>query len=1294
MRLPPQLLRNTTIVVALLAAGFVLGWLRFLPFIQGSEYTDGRSARPLDEHGRLRFAVWEQPEPLPPDVNSHGTEGRAARSPDGRLLVFEVGERGLNADLWVAELYEGQPVDAHPLVALCSAADELAPAFGDGALWFASNRAGGQGGLDLFRADYSDGSFGAPQRLQPGIDTPADECDPAPLPDGALAFSSNRLRGRRSDWDLYVALPVAGGAGRAGAVGAAGADTGANSGSGADSGAGASSGAGADPATHDPAAHDAWRVEALTALNTPFDEREPCATAGGGALLFASDRSGGRGGFDLWRSVLDGALWQPPEPLVGVNSPDDERAPLASADGFTLLFSAAPPGEPADLYQARSRELFRLPGRPVGWLDLTLLALLLVLALLTWLGRRWEALDILAKCLLVSLLVHVGLMLWFREVPVEPETLELREGAPSFKVRIAPDERSLAASRERAGELELQRTGAAEAVAVPVREALVASSASPEQFTAADRAAAAAPELKAPEIPAAAPPERSSASVERSERTEAPLHAELAVATPAERAAREAAPAPELVLPDATAARSEPAPAPPPVAPPARSAPRAAEAASSLAAAEARPAAGPASTRLGLPMPVQDTPQAGRRVVDLAPQRATVPDGGLPVALDGPAALPPASQRTGATVAADNSSAPSAADSPAATSDASDLGIAALAALPAATPARTRDSGAGAALPPTRASSQALAQPLDTSAAGANAASASPKGTNAASDLVAAHAPAAARSTQQATPVTSLPQVAPRGVDAGLPAPRTSSTEGTALRELERPAAASSQVATGAGTTAAGAAATGAAAEGATVSGAAGPGGAPAGASTSADAAAPLDLGELLHAGSGATPSHATPGARPERLAGAALPNRSQLGAASGGGQAPARGGERPGFEPLVLAAPAPALPERDAERWEHTPYRSRFGDAKLKAIETYGGSQQTERAVAEGLAYLARLQSPQGQWGSADDYDDKYGHVAVGKSALCLLAFLGAGHTPGSQTEHSAVARRAVDFLLSVQDEATGHFGYSEAYSHGITTYALAECYALTSEPRLRAPLQRAVAWILQNQLKTRDPRLFGGWTYYYPDGRSYDRWPRASISAWQVMALESARLGGLSVPDEAFADAGTFLRNTHRRDRGVMLYNHDPERLQSSYWTLPGSTPAALFALSLLGEDVTDPLYASVVGYISERAPREYRNRGTDAFVQQAAGNLYFWYYGSLALLRHGGEAWTDWNRQLQATLLPAQERDGSWQPIDTYADFAGDDDLDRSYTTAMCVLTLEVYYRYFTPLLAVQPIEAEEH
>ena len=49
--------------------------------------------------------------------------------------------------------------------------------------------------------------------------------------------------------------------------------------------------------------------------------------------------------------------------------------------------------------------------------------------------------------------------------------------------------------------------------------------------------------------------------------------------------------------------------------------------------------------------------------------------------------------------------------------------------------------------------------------------------------------------------------------------------------------------------------------------------------------------------------------------------------------------------------------------------------------------------------------------------------------------------------------------------------------------------------------------------------------------------------------------------------------------------------------------------------------------------------------------------------------------------------QLEDGSWPDVTHDASYAGDTNRDRSYTTAMCVLTLEVYYRYFTPLLKVE-------
>lgn len=395
-----------------------------------------------------------------------------------------------------------------------------------------------------------------------------------------------------------------------------------------------------------------------------------------------------------------------------------------------------------------------------------------------------------------------------------------------------------------------------------------------------------------------------------------------------------------------------------------------------------------------------------------------------------------------------------------------------------------------------------------------------------------------------------------------------------------------------------------------------------------------------------------------------------------------------PAQRPLAAAPRSAAVDAPPAPRkLDDTPYRSRFGAEKEIALREHGGTEETERAVANGLRYLASRQRRDGAWGSRNDHHPKYRDVRIGKSGLALLAFLGAGHTPGAATEYANVADLAVKWLLSTQDPATGHFGDCEAYGHGIATYALAECYALTRDERLGDAVTRAVQRIVEQQITHGDPRSVGGWSYFYPDGALFDRWPRASITAWQVMALESARLGGIAVPDAAFERAREFLRGSWDAELGRFRYSHDPERLNSGYATLPGSTPAALFALSLLGEDLATNEWGDAIGFVQQCAPNGYRWEGEDAFVQRAGGNLYFWYYGSLALLRRGGAPWERWNVALKESLPPAQERDGSWAPLDVYSEYAGDDDRDRIYSTAMCVLSLEVYYRYFTPLLKVR-------
>jgi len=394
----------------------------------------------------------------------------------------------------------------------------------------------------------------------------------------------------------------------------------------------------------------------------------------------------------------------------------------------------------------------------------------------------------------------------------------------------------------------------------------------------------------------------------------------------------------------------------------------------------------------------------------------------------------------------------------------------------------------------------------------------------------------------------------------------------------------------------------------------------------------------------------------------------------------------------LELRRPRAASAEREESLYAH-----RTGEARLRALREHGGTAESERAVQRGLDYLASTQRSDGSWGNPRYRHEKYGQVQVGKTGLALLAFLGSGHTQRSKTRYSAAVKRAIGFLLEAQGGRNGHFGRGSAYSHGIATYALAEAHAMTRDPALRDPLKKAVNRILEAQVvDPQDHLKHGGWSYYYADeNRTWDAWPRASVTAWQVMALKSAQIGGLDVPGEALSAARGYLRRSFDRKYGYFRYAHDPDRLRSTYRTLPGSTPASMFALLLLGEDPSSERVVAGRRFVMERLPLRYARAADDRFVIHAEGNIYFWYYATLALFTLRGEAWDAWNSRLRDLLVNAQQRNGSWTPISPYANYANDTRTDRSYTTALCVLILEVYYRYVTPLLTYRPetIEREE-
>jgi outer membrane protein OmpA-like peptidoglycan-associated protein len=76
-------------------------------------------------------------------------------------------------------------------------------------------------------------------------------------------------------------------------------------------------------------------------VNTPAWETQPSISADGRTLYFVSNRSGGKGGSDIWMSTLgDDGKWEKPVNLEEINTSGNESSPFIHPDGRTLYFAS------------------------------------------------------------------------------------------------------------------------------------------------------------------------------------------------------------------------------------------------------------------------------------------------------------------------------------------------------------------------------------------------------------------------------------------------------------------------------------------------------------------------------------------------------------------------------------------------------------------------------------------------------------------------------------------------------------------------------------------------------------------------------------------------------------------------------------------------------------------------------------------------------------------------------------------------------------------------------------------
>ncbi len=175
-------------------------------------------------YGHVGFELWESrrtttdepfgpPREMPRIVNSIGDDDAPCLSVDGRELVFASNRPGSvgNRDLYVCRRSDLTAKWDAPVslgAEINTTANEDNPVLADIGLtlYFSSNRPGGHGGMDIWRArrPSTTAPFGTPTNLGPIVNTPQDEIKFAPLKDGRSAVLL-RVSGNQSTlWAVRI----------------------------------------------------------------------------------------------------------------------------------------------------------------------------------------------------------------------------------------------------------------------------------------------------------------------------------------------------------------------------------------------------------------------------------------------------------------------------------------------------------------------------------------------------------------------------------------------------------------------------------------------------------------------------------------------------------------------------------------------------------------------------------------------------------------------------------------------------------------------------------------------------------------------------------------------------------------------------------------------------------------------------------------------------------------------------------------------------------------------------------
>lgn len=358
---------------------------------------------------------------------------------------------------------------------------------------------------------------------------------------------------------------------------------------------------------------------------------------------------------------------------------------------------------------------------------------------------------------------------------------------------------------------------------------------------------------------------------------------------------------------------------------------------------------------------------------------------------------------------------------------------------------------------------------------------------------------------------------------------------------------------------------------------------------------------------------------------------------------------------------------------------------AEGRRIRARHGGAAVDAAVAGALGWLSRHQEPDGSF-DADGFErhDPPGAPSGGRggghhgepvpcpfdeavTAAALMAFLADGSTHRGGPHAGPAAGALAWCLARACEPLTGPYAL---LNRGHSVAALAEAYAVTRDPALRAPVERAALALLAWQ------HADGGFSYVHRVGD-------APTSAVVGLALGQVARAGIPLPRGPLERLLAFLDARVDPSSGRSEYHAGAEAL--GYTPTRANAASGLAVRALLGRLSDAPHLGAALRAALGPRPRwrleEREVRTADGRrVRAQVGSLYplRWHHGAIALAAGQRAELGGWWATLKAALLDGQRQEGSaagsWDPLGPYSGAGG-----RVFITALCVQMLRAPQRY---------------